>query len=74
MQTFFVEHIETPTGRMRIVTDSDQCLRAADWDDLELRHARNFFSGTMAPVQSSCANLYGHQRLRGRLSPISRAT
>ncbi len=37
MQTFFVEHIETPTGRMRVVTDSDQCLRAADWDDLELR-------------------------------------
>ncbi len=37
MQTFFVEHIETPTGRMRGVTDSDQSLRAADWDDLELR-------------------------------------
>ncbi len=37
MEIFFVEHIETPTGRMRIVTDSERRLRAADWDDHEPR-------------------------------------
>ena len=37
MQTFFIEHIETPTGRMRIVTDSERRLRAADWNDHEPR-------------------------------------
>ena len=36
-QTFFVEHIETPTGRMRVVTDDAQRLRAVDWDDHEKR-------------------------------------
>ncbi len=30
-RTFFVEHIETPTGRMRVVTDDAQRLRAVDW-------------------------------------------
>jgi len=33
MQTFFIEHIETPTGRMRIITDSERRLRAVDWND-----------------------------------------
>ena len=37
MQTFFVEHIETPTGRMRVITDVERRLRAADWDDHEPR-------------------------------------
>ena len=37
MQTFFIEHIETPTGRMRVVTDGEQRLRAADWNDHEPR-------------------------------------
>jgi methylated-DNA-[protein]-cysteine S-methyltransferase len=36
-QTFFVEHIETPTGRMRIVSDDAHNLRALDWDDHEPR-------------------------------------
>jgi methylated-DNA-[protein]-cysteine S-methyltransferase len=36
-QTFFVEHIETPTGRMRIVSDDAHNLRAVDWDDHEPR-------------------------------------
>jgi methylated-DNA-[protein]-cysteine S-methyltransferase len=34
---FFVEHIETPTGRMRVVTDDQERLRAVDWDDCETR-------------------------------------
>jgi methylated-DNA-[protein]-cysteine S-methyltransferase len=33
MRSFFVEHIETPTGRMRVVTDDDGRLRALEWDD-----------------------------------------
>jgi methylated-DNA-[protein]-cysteine S-methyltransferase len=33
IQSFFVEHIETPTGRMRVVTDDDGRLRALEWDD-----------------------------------------
>jgi methylated-DNA-[protein]-cysteine S-methyltransferase len=37
IQTFFVEHIETPTGRMRIVCDNEQRLRAVDWADHEAR-------------------------------------
>jgi methylated-DNA-[protein]-cysteine S-methyltransferase len=36
-QTFFVEHVETPTGRMRIVRDDAHNLRALDWDDREER-------------------------------------
>jgi len=36
-QTFFVEPIETPTGRMRIVSDDAHNLRALDWDDHEPR-------------------------------------
>jgi hypothetical protein len=36
-RTFFVEHIETPTGRMRLVTDDTHRLRAIDWDDCEAR-------------------------------------
>jgi methylated-DNA-[protein]-cysteine S-methyltransferase len=36
-RTFFVEHIETPTGGMHVVTDDEARLRAADWDDCEGR-------------------------------------
>jgi methylated-DNA-[protein]-cysteine S-methyltransferase len=36
-QTFFVERIETPTGRMRIVCDDTHHVRAVDWDDHEPR-------------------------------------
>ena len=36
-QTFFVQYIETPTGRMRVVTDDEDRLRAVDWDDHEPR-------------------------------------
>jgi len=36
-QTFFVEHIETQTGRMRLVSDDAQRLRAIGWDDCEAR-------------------------------------
>jgi methylated-DNA-[protein]-cysteine S-methyltransferase len=36
-QTFFVEHIETPTGRMHVVCDDAHILRAVDWDDCEPR-------------------------------------
>ena len=32
-QTFALEHIDTPTGRMLIVTDDAHCLRALDWED-----------------------------------------
>jgi methylated-DNA-[protein]-cysteine S-methyltransferase len=37
IEIFRLEHIETPTGRMRIVTDDAGCLRAVDWDDHEGR-------------------------------------
>jgi methylated-DNA-[protein]-cysteine S-methyltransferase len=37
VQTFFAEHIDTPTGRMCIVTDDAQRLRAVDWDDHQAR-------------------------------------
>jgi methylated-DNA-[protein]-cysteine S-methyltransferase len=33
MESFFVEHIETPTGRICIVSDEAHKLRAIDWDD-----------------------------------------
>jgi methylated-DNA-[protein]-cysteine S-methyltransferase len=36
-RTFLVEAIETPTGRMRVVTDDQKRLRAVDWDDCEMR-------------------------------------
>lgn len=34
---FFVEDIDTPTGRMRVVSDDAQRLRAVDWVDHETR-------------------------------------
>jgi methylated-DNA-[protein]-cysteine S-methyltransferase len=36
-QRFFIEHIETPTGRMHIVSDGAHNLRAVDWGDHEPR-------------------------------------
>ena len=39
-QTFFRRAFETPTGRMRIVSDDTQRLRAIDWDDHEARMQR----------------------------------
>lgn len=40
--TFLLERIETPTGRMFIVTDDEQRLRAVDWEDCEGRMRRLF--------------------------------
>ena len=37
MQTFHVEELETPTGRMLVMTDSAGRLAAADWQDHEHR-------------------------------------
>jgi methylated-DNA-[protein]-cysteine S-methyltransferase len=37
VQIFLLETIDTPTGRMRIVTDDDGRLRSLDWDDHEAR-------------------------------------
>ena len=37
VQTFFLEHLETPTGWMRVVTDEESRLRAVDWQDQEPR-------------------------------------
>jgi methylated-DNA-[protein]-cysteine S-methyltransferase len=37
---FFIETLPTPTGAMRLVTDSGGDLRALDWDDCETRMAR----------------------------------
>jgi hypothetical protein len=37
LQIFFLERIDTPTGRMLIVTDDEQRLRAVDWEDHERR-------------------------------------
>lgn len=33
VQAFSVEHLDTPTGRLLVVTDDDGCLRAVDWED-----------------------------------------
>ncbi len=35
--TFLLERLETPTGRILIVTDDQGCLRAIDWEDHEPR-------------------------------------
>ena len=40
VQTFSLERINTPTGRMLIVTDDEHRLRAADWEDHEDRMQR----------------------------------
>src|SRR5262245_66008254 len=36
-QIFSLETIDTPTGRMRIITDDEGRLRSLDWDDHEAR-------------------------------------
>lgn len=40
VQTFSLERLNTPTGRMLIVTDDEHCLRAVDWEDHEQRMQR----------------------------------
>jgi methylated-DNA-[protein]-cysteine S-methyltransferase len=40
VQTFSLERINTPTGRMVIVTADENCLRAIDWEDHEPRMQR----------------------------------
>ena len=40
VQTFSLERINTPTGRMVIVTADENCLRAVDWEDHEPRMQR----------------------------------
>jgi methylated-DNA-[protein]-cysteine S-methyltransferase len=40
VQTFTLERLNTPTGRMLIVTDDDSRLRALDWEDHEPRMQR----------------------------------
>src|SRR5262249_42506567 len=40
VQSLSVERINTPTGRMMIVTDGEQRLRALDWEDHEQRMLR----------------------------------
>jgi methylated-DNA-[protein]-cysteine S-methyltransferase len=37
VQIFSLETIDTPTGRMRIITDDEGRLRSVDWDDHEAR-------------------------------------
>jgi len=37
MTTFNLEHFDTPTGRMLVVTDEQGRLRAVDWEDHEPR-------------------------------------
>jgi len=37
MTAFFLERLDTPTGRMLLVTDEAQSLRALDWEDHEER-------------------------------------
>ncbi len=39
-EEFFSERFNTPTGWMHIITDKEQRLRAADWDDKEDRMSR----------------------------------
>jgi methylated-DNA-[protein]-cysteine S-methyltransferase len=40
-ERFFSEAFETPTGRMLIVTDTEQRLRAAEWEDKSHRMERS---------------------------------
>jgi methylated-DNA-[protein]-cysteine S-methyltransferase len=62
-QTFFTEHVATPTGDMCLVTDQTQRLRALDWDDCASRmHAlirRRYGAGAVtlrsAPHSSDAA-------------------
>jgi methylated-DNA-[protein]-cysteine S-methyltransferase len=39
-ENFFSETFDTPTGRMHIVTDAEQTLRAADWENKADRMVR----------------------------------
>lgn len=39
-ETFYSEAFNTPTGRMLIITDGEQRLRAADWEDKAERMQR----------------------------------
>ena len=52
MHTFFIEHVATPTGPMRLVTDADGRVRGLDWNDNETRLQRmlqrHYGKGTLA--------------------------
>jgi methylated-DNA-[protein]-cysteine S-methyltransferase len=65
VQIFALERVETPTGRMLIVTDDDSRLRALEWEDHEPR------------MQQLLRRQYGPNAIRlsevSRPSPASRA-
>jgi methylated-DNA-[protein]-cysteine S-methyltransferase len=64
-ENFFSEAFNTPTGRMHIITDEEQRLRAADWENkgdrmlqwLRVRYGENGFrlTGTRAPSEPRLA-------------------
>jgi methylated-DNA-[protein]-cysteine S-methyltransferase len=70
-QTFFTEHIETPTGDMCLVTDDAQRLRALDWDDCASRMhdllRRRYGAGAIT-LRSATRSSEAAQALRGYFS------
>lgn len=62
-QDFFLEHLETPTGCVQVVTDHEGSLRAVEWHDHEQRlHEllrRHYGAGAVrlckAPVRSTAS-------------------
>lgn len=59
-QFFSVERLDTPTGRILVVTDDDDRLRAVDWEDHEQRLdqllRRQYGADTIRLQAASCAS------------------
>lgn len=59
-ETFFQEHLDTPTGRLCVITDDKGRLRAVDWADHEARMRmllrRQYKAGTVHIDQATRAS------------------
>ena len=57
---FFIEHVSTPIGTMLLLTDDQDRLRAADWEDYESRMHRllrlHYGAGHTQPESTSRAS------------------
>ena len=64
VQAFSVEQLDTPTGRLLVVTDDDDRLRAVDWEDHEQRLnqllRRQYGVGTIRLRAASHASVASH--------------
>ncbi len=72
VQIFSLETVDSPTGRMRIITDDEGRLLSVDWDDHESRMMK-LLDGTAERILSPFERVGRRRRERGHWRGISMA-